>query len=73
MEEKDFLKKVGKNLKVERIKKDLSQEKLAECIDSNQQYISLIESGEQNTTLSNLFKLSQVLEIEPYKLLKFDE
>ena len=73
MNEKEFLEKVGLNVRVERTKKGLSQEELAGFIESNQRYISLIEKGDQNTTLSLLFKISEALKTEPYKFLKFDE
>ena len=43
MDKKSLLKKFGKNVKIERIKKDLTQEKLAEIMNVSQNYIANIE------------------------------
>lgn len=43
MNKQELLKKFGKNVKIEQIKKDLTQEKLAEKMDVSQNYIANIE------------------------------
>ena len=43
MDKKTLLKKFGKNVKIQRIKRDLTQEKLAEIMDVSQNYIASIE------------------------------
>jgi len=48
MDKKELLKIFGKNVKIERIKKDLTQEQLAEKMDVSQNYIACIETGKQN-------------------------
>ena len=45
MNKKELLKRFGKNVKIERIKKDLMQEMLAEIMDVSQNYIASIECG----------------------------
>ena len=42
MNKKELLKIFGKNVKIERIKKDLTQEQLAEKMDVSQNYIACI-------------------------------
>lgn len=53
----------SKNLKTLRLDKGLSQKKLASMIDVSQQCISEWENGNNEPTLSSLWKLSEVLEI----------
>lgn len=45
MNRDELLKKFGKNVKIERIRKDLTQEKLAELMNKSQNYIACIECG----------------------------
>ena len=44
MDKNALLKKFGKNVKIERIKKDLTQEQLAEIMNVSQNYIANIEN-----------------------------
>jgi transcriptional regulator with XRE-family HTH domain len=53
----------SKNLKALRLDKGFSQKKLASMIDVSQQCISEWENGNNEPTLSSLWKLSEVLEI----------
>jgi transcriptional regulator with XRE-family HTH domain len=60
----------GKTLKQIRTERRLSQEKLAELCELDRTYISLLERGLRQPTLSTLFKLSEALEIEPDDFIK---
>lgn len=60
-------------LKDLRKKKSISQEKLAEKTGLNRIFISLIETGKRNPTLTTICKLSQGLGIKPSELLKLYE
>ncbi|MDD4002915.1 MAG: helix-turn-helix transcriptional regulator [Clostridia bacterium] len=53
----------SKNLQSLRLDKGLSQKKLATMIDVSQQCISEWENGNNEPTLTSLWKLSDVLEI----------
>lgn len=53
----------SKNLKTLRLDKNLSQKKLATMIDVSQQCVSEWENGNNEPTLTSLWKLSDVLEI----------
>ena len=67
---KDNLKKLGKKIKIERIKNDLSQEQLAEKTGVSTRTISLIESGLQHPKFLLVVKLVKVLDIDIKKLIE---
>lgn len=73
MNKKELLKKFGKNVKIERIKKDLTQEMLAEIMDVSQNYIASIECGNANMSLAKVLELSNFLKVDISKLLDFSE
>lgn len=58
MDEKKFLKNFGLNLKIERLKLGLSQEVVAEKLNFSSVYISNVESGKCDLSLSNAKKFS---------------
>lgn len=60
-------------LKDLRKKKSISQEKLAETTGLNRIFISLIETGKRNPTLTTICKLSQGLDIKASELLRLYE
>lgn len=68
-----LLKKFGKNVKIERIKQDLTQEKLAEIMGVSQNYIANIECGKANMSLAKVFELSTYLNVNIEILLKFQD
>ena len=73
MNKQELLKRFGKNVKIERIKKDLTQEKLSEILDVNPNYIACIECGRQNMSLGKILELATALNINIETLLKFGE
>jgi transcriptional regulator with XRE-family HTH domain len=62
--------KLGQNLRKFRLKKNLSQDNLAKILDVDRAYISNIENGRMNPTLSTLEKIAKALEISSSELLK---
>ncbi len=58
-----LLKNIGNNLKKQRVKSGLTQEKLGEVAGVNCKYIGEIERGEKNPTVVILFKLTKALGI----------
>lgn len=58
---KPLLIKFGKRVREERIKRDLSQEKLAERAKVHRTYVGMIERGEKNITLTNIEKIAKAL------------
>lgn len=73
MDKKELLKKFGKNVKIERIRKDLTQEQFAEIMNVSQNYIANIECGKANMSLAKVLELSQYLGVKIEKLLDFSE
>ena len=71
MDKQELLKKFGKNVKIERIKKDLTQEQLAEKMNISQNYLACIENGRQNMSLGKILELSQYLQTDINNLLDF--
>ena len=73
MDKISLLKKFGKNVKIERIKKDLTQEQFAEIMGVSQNYVANIECGKANMSLAKVLELANFLNIEIEKLLIFNE
>ena len=71
MDKKTLLKQFGKNVKIERIRKDLTQEKFAEKLDVSQNYIASIECGKANMSLAKVLELSKALDVDINCLLEF--
>ena len=63
-----ILEQFGRKVRYYRIKKKLSQEKLAELADLHRTYIGQVECGKRNIALKNVFKLAKALNIEVKKL-----
>lgn len=58
------LKTLGLNVKAERIRKDISQEKLAELIDTSRTTISYIETARQNPTILKIIDIAKALNVD---------
>lgn len=71
MKEDEILKKFGFNVKIERMRQNITQAELAEILDVHEKYVSRIERGKQNATIKTLNKLSDALKVDMYKFLKF--
>jgi len=63
-----ILEQFGSKIRKYRLKKKLSQEKLAELADLHRTYIGQIECGKRNVALKNIAKLARALNIEIKKL-----
>lgn len=64
----DIIKVFGTNVRKYRIKKKLSQEKLAELCGLHRTYISDIECFRRSISLDNIQKIANALEIETFRL-----
>ncbi len=60
---KDVLKQIGLNFRVERVKRQLSQEKFAEIANVHPNYIGKVERGEQNLTIRKIVELLNALDL----------
>lgn len=61
-------KKIGLKIKLERAKRNLSQEKLAELSDLSKNYIGDVEKGKSSPTIETLAKIANAFEIELHDL-----
>ncbi|PIY05560.1 MAG: transcriptional regulator [Bacteroidetes bacterium CG_4_10_14_3_um_filter_31_20] len=62
--------KFGTNVRKERLKQNLSQEKLAEFADLHRTYIGMIERAEKNITLLNIEKIAKALNVTISQLIE---
>jgi transcriptional regulator with XRE-family HTH domain len=58
-----ILEKFGSKIRSLRLKKKLSQEKLAELADLHRTYVGQIENGKRNIALKNIAKLAEALRV----------
>jgi transcriptional regulator with XRE-family HTH domain len=61
-------KKIGLKIKLERAKRNFSQEKLAELSDLSKNYIGDIEKGKSSPTIETLAKIANAFDIELHDL-----
>lgn len=64
MDEIFILEKIADNIRLERLRRRLSQEKLAEMIDISTKYLNLIENRKANPTIVIVVKICLALGID---------
>lgn len=64
------IKKLGENIKKLRTKKKMTQGDVCRALDMDRGYMSAIENGKKNITISQLERLAQALGVSVDKLLK---
>ncbi len=63
--DKIYLKRLGKNVREIRKKRGWTQEKLAEQAEIHPVYVSYIEKGSRNPSISKIFKIVRALDCGP--------
>ncbi len=63
--------KLGQKIRIERMKRKMSQEKLAELAELNRNFIGMVERGESNITVKNLEHISKAFGMEIQDLFNF--
>ena len=63
-------KRLGDNIKKIRTRKGMSQGDICRALDMDRGYMSAIENGKKNITISQLERLAQALSVSVDKLLK---
>ena len=64
MDDKNILEKVSDNIRLARLQKRISQEKLAEMVDISTKYLNMIENRKANPTIVIVVKICKVPNIE---------
>ena len=59
--------RIGKNIRRDRTHKELSQAELAALLKVDKAYISRIENGQKNLTISSLEKIADALDVSVQK------
>lgn len=67
---KDDAKKLGENLRKIRTEKNITQTELAKTLGVDKSFVSNIENGKTNPTLSTITNLAQTLGVSTNELLK---
>ena len=67
----DLTEKLGQKIRIERMKRKMSQEKLAELAHLNRNFIGMVERGESNITVKNLESISKAFGIDIKDLFNF--
>ena len=69
----NITKNFGKKVKIERIKKEFSQDALAELAGISRAYLGVVERAESIPSIETAASIARGLGIELYKLFIFDE
>jgi transcriptional regulator with XRE-family HTH domain len=64
MNDKFILDMVSDNIRINRLKQRLSQEKLAEMVDISTKYLNMIENRKANPTIVIVVKICKALNID---------
>lgn len=70
MDKDEFKQELGFKIKVERMRKKISQEKLAEKADCSLSYIGFVERGEMSVSLYHFLKIASALNLDIGKFLE---
>jgi len=66
-------KKVGMNIRLERVKRGISQEGLADMAGVARSTMGIIERGEQSPSIQTVLKVANALNIDIHKLFLFED
>jgi transcriptional regulator with XRE-family HTH domain len=62
---------LGEKIRIERMRKGISQEQLGELAKVHRTYVGMIERGEKNITLQNLVKFAKALGMQVRDIIDF--
>ncbi len=71
MNKKEIIDKISDNIRLERLKKRYSQEKLAEMANITQKYLNLIENKKANPSIVIIVNICQALGVKISELIDF--
>ncbi len=64
MQKEEILQTVADNIRIERLKKKISQEKLAEMAEITQKYLNLIENAKANPSIMIVISVCRALKTD---------
>lgn len=64
------LKRLGKNVRLMRLKRQWTQEKLAAVAEIHPVYVSYIEKGTRNPSITKIFQIAIALECSPIEIFR---
>lgn len=70
MDKKEIIRRVAETIRIERLRKKLSQQDLAEMVGISTKYLNLIENEKSNPTVVIVVQICLALDINLDKLLK---
>lgn len=70
MDEKEIISRISENIRLQRYRKHITQENLAEQVNISTKYMNLIENKKANPTITIIVKICEVLNLSLEKLLK---
>lgn len=70
MDDSLILKTIADNIRIERLRKRLSQEKLAEIVGISTKYLNMIENNKTNPTIVIVVKICNALNVDLNTLIK---
>ena len=70
VDKRSIARAIGENVRRERTRRGLSQEKLAFAADLHPNYVGFVERGERNITVVNLVRIAGALKIPAFRLFK---
>lgn len=70
MDDSLILKTIADNIRIERLRKRLSQEKLVEIVGISTKYLNMIENNKTNPTIVIVVKICNALKIDLNTLIK---
>lgn len=73
MDDKFILDKISDNIRIARLQKRISQEKLAEMVEISTKYLNMIENRKANPTIVIVVKICMVLGIDLNSIWNKDE
>ena len=73
MEKEEIIKRIAENIRLQRYRKNITQEELAEKAEISTKYMNLIENRKANPSITVLVRLCEILDLEFSKLLKSND
>ena len=69
MDKRDIIKIIAENIRLERLRRRLSQEKLSEMTGITSKYLNMIENGRVNPSVVIVYKICKALDVDAKTIL----